>query len=76
MSAMVIFGGHVSEEGANARHALRINAVMILSVKYVANESHRSTLAYVIAWAKLCMLVWLIAGQVTFKFNKNQSKGC
>ena len=32
MSAMVIFGGHVSGEGANAQHALRIDAVTILSV--------------------------------------------
>jgi len=30
MSAMVIFGGHVSGEGANAEHALLINAVRIL----------------------------------------------
>jgi len=29
MSAMVIFGGHVSSEGANAQHALRIHAVTI-----------------------------------------------
>jgi len=43
MSAMVILGGHVSEEGANAQHALRINAVMILSVKYVANKVYPST---------------------------------
>ena len=32
MSAMVIFGGHVSEKGANAQQALRINAVTILIV--------------------------------------------
>ena len=32
MSAMMIFGGHVSEKGANAQQALRINAVTILIV--------------------------------------------
>jgi len=32
MSAMVIFGGHVSGERANAQHALPINAVAILLV--------------------------------------------
>jgi len=32
MTAMVIIGGHVSREGANAQHALRINAVTILLV--------------------------------------------
>ena len=32
MSAMVILGGHVSEKGANAQQALRINAVTILIV--------------------------------------------
>jgi len=30
MSAMMIFGGHVSGEGANALHALRINGVTTL----------------------------------------------
>ena len=33
MTAMVIIGGHVSREGANAQHALRINAVTILLVQ-------------------------------------------
>jgi len=32
MSAIVIFGGHVFGERANAQHALRINAVVILLV--------------------------------------------
>jgi len=32
MSAMAILGGHVSEEGANAQHALRINVVTILLI--------------------------------------------
>jgi len=33
MSAIVIFGGRVSGEGANAQHASRINAVTILPVE-------------------------------------------
>ena len=37
MSAMVIFGGHVSVWGTNAQHALRINAVTIFTARCYAS---------------------------------------
>jgi len=33
MSTMVIFGGHVSGKGTNAKHGLRIKSLTILIVK-------------------------------------------
>ena len=34
MSAMVIFGGHVSGEGTNAQHALRIRTSLTILIVY------------------------------------------
>jgi len=44
MSAVVIFGGHVSGEGTNAQHALRINVTCDFnSIRWVIIRTWSST---------------------------------
>jgi len=42
MSEMVIFGGHVSGEGTNAQHVLRINVTYDFnSIRYLSTCKHK-----------------------------------